>query len=66
MDGRCRGVHVLWLTEVGSLQVVYMIGWAPHASQQKPLPRGSADHSLKDMQDFLTMHEAGTGSSDKP
>lgn len=29
-----------------SFEVIFMIGWAPHDSQQKPLRRGSAEHSL--------------------
>lgn len=29
-----------------SFEVIFMIGWAPHESQQKPLRRGSADYSL--------------------
>lgn len=29
-----------------SFEVIFMIGWAPHVSQQQPLRRGSADHSL--------------------
>ncbi len=37
-----------------------MIGWAPHASQQKPLARGSAEHSLEDMSEFLTHHTPTT------
>ncbi len=29
-----------------SFEIIFMIGWAPHESQQKPLRRGSAEHSL--------------------
>ncbi|WP_207483593.1 methyltransferase domain-containing protein [Arenibaculum pallidiluteum] len=29
-----------------TFQVVWMLGWTPHESQQKPLARGSAQHSL--------------------
>jgi NADH dehydrogenase [ubiquinone] 1 alpha subcomplex assembly factor 5 len=32
-----------------SFQIIYMIGWAPHASQPKPKPRGSATHSLAEI-----------------
>jgi NADH dehydrogenase [ubiquinone] 1 alpha subcomplex assembly factor 5 len=32
-----------------SLQVIYAIGWTPHASQPAPLERGSATHSIKDI-----------------
>ncbi len=31
-----------------TFQILYMIGWKPDPSQPKPLPRGSASHSLKD------------------
>jgi SAM-dependent methyltransferase len=31
-----------------SFEIVFSIGWAPHESQQKPLKRGSATHSLAD------------------
>eukprot|EP01100_Stratorugosa_tubuloviscum_P006008 TRINITY_DN2620_c3_g1_i3.p1 TRINITY_DN2620_c3_g1~~TRINITY_DN2620_c3_g1_i3.p1 ORF type:complete len:100 (+),score=35.82 TRINITY_DN2620_c3_g1_i3:491-790(+) len=30
-----------------TVQIVYMTGWAPHDSQPKPLPRGSAQLSLQ-------------------
>jgi SAM-dependent methyltransferase len=29
-----------------SFEMIFLIGWSPHDSQQKPLRRGSADHSL--------------------
>ncbi len=29
-----------------TFEVIYLAGWAPHESQQKPSPRGSAKHSL--------------------
>lgn len=32
-----------------TFQIIYMIGWSPHESQPKPLKRGSAKHSLKDI-----------------
>ena len=32
-----------------TFQVIYLTGWAPHESQQRPLPRGSATVSLKDL-----------------
>ena len=32
-----------------TFQVLYMIGWAPHASQQQPKERGSATTSFKDL-----------------
>jgi SAM-dependent methyltransferase len=31
-----------------TFQVIYVIGWSPHASQQKPLTPGSARHKLAD------------------
>jgi len=34
-----------------TFQIVYGIGWAPHASQQRPKERGSAQFSLKDISD---------------
>ncbi|KAL1505012.1 hypothetical protein AB1Y20_008775 [Prymnesium parvum] len=33
-----------------TFQVIYMAGWSPHESQQKPLPRGSGAVSLKDLE----------------
>lgn len=38
-DGRVRA----------TLEMVWMSGWAPHESQQKPLRRGSATVSMKDL-----------------
>lgn len=32
-----------------TFQVIYLLGWKPCESQPKPLPRGSADVSLKDL-----------------
>jgi NADH dehydrogenase [ubiquinone] 1 alpha subcomplex assembly factor 5 len=32
-----------------TFQVIYMIGWTPHDSQPKPLRRGSAQRSLKEL-----------------
>lgn len=36
-------------TVPATFQVIYLIGWSPHESQQKPLRRGSAQHSLKEL-----------------
>lgn len=36
-----------------SFQVVYLCGWAPHDSQQRPLARGTATVSLKELGDSL-------------
>ena len=33
---------------VASFQIIYLTGWAPHPSQQKPLRPGSAAHRLAD------------------
>ncbi|CAM9166671.1 unnamed protein product, partial [Phaeothamnion confervicola] len=43
-----------------SFQVCYMIGWAPHASQQQPKRRGSATRSLKDA---VSQHRMPAGDS---
>jgi NADH dehydrogenase [ubiquinone] 1 alpha subcomplex assembly factor 5 len=32
-----------------SVQVIFAIGWTPHASQQKPSKRGSATHRVGEM-----------------
>ena len=32
-----------------SFQLIYLTGWSPHESQQRPLPRGSGQVSLKDL-----------------
>jgi SAM-dependent methyltransferase len=47
-DGRIRA----------SFEIIFMIGWAPHDSQQKPLRPGTAQHRLADA---LGSHEVGTG-----
>jgi hypothetical protein len=38
-DGRVRA----------TLEIIWLLGWAPHESQQKPLRRGSATVSMKDV-----------------
>ncbi len=35
-----------------SFEVIFLLGWTPHSSQQKPLPRGSAKYSLEEMRRF--------------
>ena len=35
-----------------TFQLIYMIGWKPHASQPKPMPRGSATHKLTQLSDL--------------
>ena len=37
-----------------SFQIIYLTGWSPHESQQRPLPRGSGQISLKDLEKDLT------------
>jgi NADH dehydrogenase [ubiquinone] 1 alpha subcomplex assembly factor 5 len=32
-----------------TFQIIYMIGWKPHASQPKAMPRGSGTHKLTDL-----------------
>ncbi len=32
-----------------SFEVIFLLGWTPHESQQKPLPRGSTKHSLTEI-----------------
>lgn len=39
---------------VATFEIIYMIGWAPHESQQKPLRPGSAEKRLSD---FLNTEE---------
>jgi len=34
-------------------QIIYISGWTPHASQQKPLQRGTATASFKDLKEEL-------------
>jgi len=41
-----------------SFQIIYLTGWSPHDSQQRPLPRGTGAISLKD----LNLPDFGTKS----
>ena len=41
-----------------SFEIIFMLGWAPHDSQQKPLRPGSA---TKKLAEFLGTEEIGTG-----
>eukprot|EP00192_Tetraselmis_astigmatica_P024956 CAMPEP_0117695686 /NCGR_PEP_ID=MMETSP0804-20121206/28272_1 /TAXON_ID=1074897 /ORGANISM="Tetraselmis astigmatica, Strain CCMP880" /LENGTH=187 /DNA_ID=CAMNT_0005509775 /DNA_START=306 /DNA_END=869 /DNA_ORIENTATION=+ len=56
-------------TITATFQVVYMAGWSPHPSQQKPKQRGSATASLADLEsnlaDIGTLHDANEWSPDK-
>ena len=45
------------------LQVLYMTGWAPHASQQQPSRRGSATVSFEDLQDALKEQSDKAGNA---
>ena len=42
-DGMAEGGGV-----PATFSIIYLIGWSPAPTQPKPLPRGSAKHSLKD------------------
>lgn len=48
-----------------SFQILYLTGWAPHASQQKPLRPGSAAHRLADALE-ATERPAGETAPGKP
>lgn len=45
-----------------SFEVIFLLGWAPHSSQQKPLKPGTAQTRLAD---FLGTDEIGTGEKAK-
>mmetsp|Transcript_19160 Transcript_19160/g.53374 ORF Transcript_19160/g.53374 Transcript_19160/m.53374 type:complete len:438 (-) Transcript_19160:24-1337(-) len=49
-ENDCRDVEA-------TAQVIFAIGWTPHASQQKAEPRGSATHRIGDM---VTEHKSET------
>jgi NADH dehydrogenase [ubiquinone] 1 alpha subcomplex assembly factor 5 len=40
-------------------QIIYISGWTPHSSQQKPMQRGTATASFKDLQKELTDNKEG-------
>jgi NADH dehydrogenase [ubiquinone] 1 alpha subcomplex assembly factor 5 len=42
-----EGVHA-------TFQVIYLVGWKPHESQQKPAERGSANASFKDLGSIMS------------
>lgn len=52
-DGRLRA----------TFEILFIIGWAPHDSQQKPLRPGSAEHSLAEA---LNSEEFTAGEKAKP
>ncbi|CAH8508564.1 unnamed protein product [Dicrocoelium dendriticum] len=50
-------------------RLLYFIGWKPDPSQRKPLPRGSAQFSLKDISridEIISQVEESAPSSDSP
>lgn len=48
---------------VATFEIIFLLGWAPHESQQKPLRPGSAEHRLADV---LNTTEIKTGDKAKP
>lgn len=48
---------------VATFEIIFLLGWAPHDSQQKPLRPGSAEHSLAEA---LNTKEISTGEKAKP
>lgn len=46
-----------------TFEIIFLIGWAPHESQQKPLKRGSATARLADV---LSTKEIGSGEKPGP
>lgn len=52
-DGRVRA----------SFEVIYLSGWAPHASQPQPLRPGSATHRLEDVLKTVSAHKGVDPSS---
>lgn len=46
-----------------TFDIIHVMGWSPHASQQKPLRAGSAEHSLADA---LNTREIQTGDIATP
>eukprot|EP00955_Chlamydomonas_euryale_P118280 366529-Chlamydomonas_euryale.AAC.7 len=46
-----------------TFQVMYLTGWSPHASQQRPKERGSATVSFQDLADGLVGEGAAGGST---
>ena len=48
-----------------SFQIIYLTGWSPHESQQRPLARGSAEFSLKDLAGVTTPDDIPKAASPK-
>ncbi|KYQ89852.1 hypothetical protein DLAC_09827 [Tieghemostelium lacteum] len=48
-----------------TFQIIYLIGWAPHASQPKPKPRGSATKRFSDLESTLESFKFNDESSSK-
>lgn len=55
--GQTQEVDLPNTTISATFEVIYMIGWAPHESQQQPNKRGSASKSMKDIS--ITKTKAG-------
>ena len=45
-----------------TFQLIYLTGWSPHESQQRPLPRGSGEVSLKTLESDLAGLNLGKGA----
>jgi NADH dehydrogenase [ubiquinone] 1 alpha subcomplex assembly factor 5 len=43
-----------------TFHVIYLIGWAPHSSQAKPLERGTASHHLSQLPTAGSAADSGT------
>ncbi len=48
---------------VASFEIIFLLGWSPHSSQQQPLRPGSAQHSLAEA---LGGHEVKLGEKAEP
>ena len=53
-------------TVPATFQVVHMLGWKPHETQQKPKARGSATRSMKELQKEVKVHSSTDSPSDLP
>ncbi len=62
MSAACKGWGALCVRAVMTrpvlLQIIFMTGWAPHASQQRPMQRGSAEVTLESLQAELAKRKA--------
>jgi NADH dehydrogenase [ubiquinone] 1 alpha subcomplex assembly factor 5 len=46
---------------ITTMDVIFLIGWKQHESQQKPKERGSAKFSLKDVVEEINNDDSMTG-----